>query len=283
MRIFLACVAAFGMMAVGSNGQAQEPKAGQTVQFDLLVADVSAATIGEGEVTAAKILDLAQQGKLDAAARIQLTVLEDQSASAHFSEQVPVESGRTFGPGGQGGPRSAATYNTQSFGTRVDVQARVEQDGAIVLALQAERTRLVANRPAGEEGGAANIAATKTTQARVQTTARAKSGTPAIVGSQQLGVGKEAIHTYFVLTASVPEGGKTAAATPDSALKVFMLANARASEMGKVLREVLTSAPFKISADERTNSIIVSAPPEVLEIIRSLVTRLDEAQTPMTP
>ena len=88
------------------------------------------------------------------------------------------------------------------------------------------------------------------------------------------------MHTYFVLTATVPEGGKTAAAAgaAEATIKVMSLANARAIEMGKVIKEALTSLRFELSADERTNSLIVTGAPEVLEIIRSLVARLDTQQ-----
>jgi type II secretory pathway component GspD/PulD (secretin) len=282
MRYLTAFVAAFGLLATATSLQGQEAKAGTTIQLDLLVADVSAAALGEGEVTAAKLLDLSQKGKLDSAARIRLSVLEDQQASAHFSEAVPVESGRTFGQGGQGGPRSVPTYITQNFGTRVDLTARVEQDGMIVLQLQAERTRLIANRPAGEEAGAANIAA-RTTQARVQTTTRAKSGTPAIVGSQQSSVGNETIHTYFVLTSSVPEGGKTAEAAPPLVTKVFALSHARASEMAKTLLPILEGQRITLAADERTNSLIVHGSADVLDVASALISRLDEAQARLAP
>jgi|GEM_PF-4120759 len=283
MRYLIAFVVTFGLLAAASSSQSQEAKAGTTIQLDLLVADVSAAALGEKDVTAARLLELSQQGRLDSAARIRLSVLEDQQASAHFSEAVPVESGRTFGQGGQGGPRSVPNYITQNFGTRVDLTARVEQDGTIVLQLQAERTRLVANRPAGEEAGAANIAATKTTQARVQTTTRAKSGTPAIIGSQQSSVGNETIHTYFVLTANVPEGGKAAVAAPPVVTKVFALSHARAAEMVKTLLPILEGQRITLAADERSNSLVVHGSAEVVDTATALIARLDEAQARLAP
>jgi type II secretory pathway component GspD/PulD (secretin) len=176
-----------------------------------------------------------------------------------------------------GGGRGANLFSNQNHGTTVQATGRVEQDGTIVLELQAERSRLIANRPAGEEGAAASVAANKTVQIRVNTTTRLASGKPTIVGSQATGVGKDAIHTYIVLTASAAEGGKAAAAS-DAKLNFFTLANARAGDISKVLREALTSMPFTIAADERSNSLIVSGPPDVLEIIRNLVARLDEAK-----
>jgi len=280
MRYVMATAVALFLLAVGVAVRADEPQAGQVVSLDVLLADVSGAAVGDSEMTAAKVLDLERQGKLDAATRIKLSVIENSQGMVNFSEAAPVATGRQdFGGGfGGGGGRGASTaYSMQNYGTMVQVTARVEQDGSIVLNLQVERSRLVANRPAGEEGGAASIAATKTTQARVHTTARLASNKPTIVGSQQAGVGKEAIHTYVVLTASVPEGGKAAAA-PDIKLKFFQLSNARASDMSKVLREVLTSMPFTVGADERSNSLIVSGSPDILDIIQNLLARLDEAK-----
>jgi hypothetical protein len=145
--------------------------------------------------------------------------------------------------------------------------------------MDAVRSRLVTNRPAGEDAGAANIAATKTTQARVNTTTRVASGKPAIVGSQVAGVGKDAIHTYFVLTATVPEGAKAAAAAgpPAVQLKIFALSHARAADMVKTLRPVLEGQRITIVADERSNSLIAHGSEEVLDTAAALIARLDES------
>jgi len=167
----------------------------------------------------------------------------------------------------------------QNYGTTVQVTARVEQDGNIVVELQIDRSRLIANRPAGEEAGAAAIAATKTTQARVHTTARLASGKPIIVGSQQAGVGNEAIHTYVVLTASVPDEGKAAAVAPAPAIvtKVFALSHARAADLVKTLRPILEGQRITLVADERSNSLIAHGSAEVLGAATALIARLDEA------
>ncbi len=277
MRCVMGLVAAWSMLAAAATGWADEPRAGQVISLDVLVADVAGAALGEGEVTAAKVLELASQGKLDAAARITTTVLENTRAVVNFAESVPVESGRTFGPTDRGG-RGIASYSMQNHGTTIQTTARVEQDGTIVLELQAERSRLVTNRPAGEEAGAANFAATKTTQARVNTTTRVASGKAAIVGSQAAGVGKEALHTYFVLTATVPEGAKAAAAAPPEVkLKVFALSHARAADVAKTLQPILDGQRIIIVADERLNSLIAHGSEEVLEMAAALIARLDES------
>lgn len=275
MRYVMAAVVALFLFAMGATCRADEPKAGQVVSLDVLLADVSGAALGDGEITAAKVLELEKQGKLDAAARIKLSILENMPGVANFSESAPVATARQDFGGGRGGN----AYSMQNHGTTVQATARVEQDGTIVLELQAERSRLVANRPAGEEAGAANVPATKTTQIRVNTTTRVSSGKPTIVGSQAAGVGKDAIHTYVVLTASVPEGGKAGAAAPAPAAitKIFALSHARAAEMVKTLRAVLEGQRITIVADERSNSLILHGTEEALHAATALIARLDEA------
>jgi type II secretory pathway component GspD/PulD (secretin) len=279
MRYVIA--AALLLLAVGASGRADEPKAGQVVSLNVLLADVGGAALGEGEVSAAKVLDLEKQGKLDAAARVQLSVIENTPGVANFSETVPVTTGRQDGAGFPGGGRGGSAYSMQNHGTMVQSTARVEQDGTIVLELQIERSRLVANRPVGEEGGAATVAATKAVQVRLNTTTRVASGKAAIIGSQQAGVGKEAIHTYIVLTASVPEGGKAAAAAPAPAVvtMVFALSHARAADLVRILQSVLEGQRITIAADERSNSLIVHGAEDVLHVAIGLIGRLDEAQT----
>ena len=275
MRYVMASVAALILLGMEATGRADEPQGGQMISLDVLLADVSGAALDDGEITAAKVLDLEKQGKLDAAARIHLSVLENTPGFANFSESVPVATARQDFGGGRGGN----AYSMQNHGTTVQATARVEQDGTIVLELQVERSRLVANRPAGEDGGAANIAATKTTQASVRTTTRLASGKPVIVGSQQSGTGKDAVHTYVVLTASAAEGGKTAAALPAPPIvtKVFALSHARAADMVKTLRTVLEGQRITIVADERSNSLILHGSEEALHAATALIERLDQA------
>ena len=259
-------------------GKAEEPQAGRLVVLDVLVADVGGAALGEGEVTAAKVLELAAQGKLDSAARIQISALENVPSTVNFTETVPVETGRMFGPAGdRGGGRQMGTYNMQNHGTMIQATTRVEQGGAILVEMQAERSRLVTSRPEGEEAGAANLAATKTTQARVQTTTRLASGKPAIVGSQSAGSGKDAVHTYFVLTANVPAGAAAAAAAPETVTKIVTLSHATAVVMAKTIQSIMKGQRISLVADERTNSVIMHGSPEVLESAIALISRLDES------
>ena len=279
-----------GRLVTAGAFQAQEPpRTGQLISLDLLFADVAGET-GEGEITAAKILELEKQGKLQSAAHVKLATVENQESQAQFGENVPVMTGRMFGGGrgGRGGEvpagafpggEAGATYSMQQFGTTVHATTRIDQDGTILIHLQAERSRLIANRPAGEEAGAPSIAATKTGSTNARTTVRVASGKPVIVCGQQTGTGKEAIHSYVVLTASVPEGAKVSLG-PDEMIRVFTMSHARAADMVNHVRSVLGAAPIAVAADERTNSLIVSGPESALDVVRALVMRLDEAINP---
>ena len=67
---------------------------------ELLFGDVPDAVAGEGELTAAKILDLARQGKLESAMTIKLSLIENQAGSIQFGETVPLVTGRQNVPEG---------------------------------------------------------------------------------------------------------------------------------------------------------------------------------------
>ena len=90
----------------------------------------------------------------------------------------------------------------------------------------------------------------------MNTTTRVASGKPAIVGSQASGAGKEAIHTYFVLTATVPEDAKAAAAAPPPVkFQIFALSHARAADLVKALRPILEGQRITLAADERVEFV----------------------------
>jgi type II secretory pathway component GspD/PulD (secretin) len=241
------------------------------VSIDIVFADIS-GTSSAVEMTADRILELEKQGKLDAVARLRLATIELQKGVAHFGERLPVVASRAFRGGAAEGFGGQA-ISMDNYGTQVGATPRIEQDGTIVIDLQAERTRLIAARPSGEEGGAPSIAATRTAQVTSRTTVRVASGKPVIVSGQQAISGNNAVHTYIVLTASVPEGAKAAIA-PDTELKVFALKNAKAEEVAVVLTSVLEQ-PFRLGVDQQGNRLIVHGPPAVLQRVGSLLTDLD--------
>ncbi len=80
-----------------------------------------------------------------------------------------------------------------------------------------------------------------------------------------------------MIAAILPEGAKAAAIAPAKSPVFFALTKARAAEVLKTLQPILEGQNVTVGVDERTNSLIVIGSPEVLEIIRNLVARLDEA------
>ena len=100
------------------------------------------------------------------------------------------------------------TYSMQNHGTTIQTTARIEQDGTIVLELQAERVT-VGDQSSGRRGSERrqHRGHQDDTGPREHHDPRSQRQT----GHRRqpgVGRGKEAIHTYFVLTATVPEDAR---------------------------------------------------------------------------
>jgi type II secretory pathway component GspD/PulD (secretin) len=248
-----------------------EPTAGGSVSLDLAIVDIKGADLGDGEPTADKVLELARAGKAESSSVLKLAVLENLSATVHFSEIVPVITGRTdFG--GRGATNNVAMQNV---GTMVEVTARIEKSDQVLVELKAERSRIV---PVAADADPSTPGSTKTVQATIATTTRQTSGQPAIVGSRTTGGGEGQMHTFFVLTARLPPAAE-AAAKPAAlpVLKVFALTNAEASSLVKTLQPMFEGQKIRLAADVRTNSLVVHGTPEVIEVAAALIERLDKS------
>ena len=255
----MAMVAALFVLVLTVAAPGQEPKAGQPVSLEVVFADVGPAA-GEGEITAASILELEKQGKLDSATRIRLSLIENVSGSVQFGEMVPIITAAAQQEGFPGGRGGGAAFSRQNLGTMVQATARVEADGTVVVELTAEHSRLVTPKQADDP---AVSEPQKIVQTTLRTTVRVASGKPVIVGGQQSIAGKESASTYVVLTATAPDVAKAAAApaeVPAAIIKVFTLSNARASDVLKAIRPIVDERLI-FAADERTNSIIAQGGP----------------------
>jgi hypothetical protein len=219
--LFLAAACCVAVLSPGNAAWGEEPAAGGSVSLELAIIDIKGAALEGGEPTAAKVLELAKGGKAESSSVLQLAVLENLAATVHFSETVPVVSGRTdFG--GRGGANS---ITMQHVGTMVEATARIEKSDQVLVELKAERSRVV---PVSPDADTSMPGSTKTVQATLATTTRHTSGQPAIVGSRTSGEGEALVHTFFVLTARIPPTAQAAARpTADQMLKVFALANAK--------------------------------------------------------
>lgn len=270
--MFVVVAAAVNLTAIG---RCEDRPAGRPVMVEVLFADVPRAVAGEGELTAGKIVDLARQGKLESTMTIELSLIENQPGSIQFGETLPVVTGRQSVPEGfPGGRGGGATYSMQNLGTMVEATSRIEQDGTIAVQLSAERSRMPRPRPAADADAPPAIESRRISQTTVRTTVRVTSGNAEIVGGQAMTSADNSIHTYIVLTATVPDSAKAAAA-PEAALKVFALNHAKAVDLSQVIRTMLRNESITIAADERSNSLIISGSPDSLAIVEALVVRLD--------
>ena len=268
------CIAA-ALVNVANVGRCKELPAGRPVTVEVLFADVPATVASEAELTAARIVELARQGKLESNTTIKLSLIENQQGSIQFGETVPLVTGRQTVPEGfPGGRGGGSTYSMQNLGTTVEATSRIEQDGTIAIQLSAERSRLPKSRPPAEGDAPPVIESRRIAQTTARTTVRVTSGKPEIVGGQAMTSADNSIHSYIVLTATVPDGAK-AAVVPESALKVFALNHARAADLVQVIRTMLRNESITIAADERSNSLIINGSPESLSIVEALVVRLD--------
>jgi type II secretory pathway component GspD/PulD (secretin) len=59
-------------------------------------------------------------------------------------------------------------------------------------------------------------------------------------------------------------------------VNIFTLKNADARNLSRVVTDILGNRVTSVAVDDRTNSLVVAADKETLELIRKLVARLDE-------
>jgi type II secretory pathway component GspD/PulD (secretin) len=203
-------------------------------------------------------------------------------ARVQIGESVPVATARNlggFGRGAQGEGRPVSyTYNIQNIGTLFNATTRVEEGGAVIVDLQVERSHLApSDRPADEP--ADDIGRVKTVSLTSQSSLRLKPGEPTIAEGWQSTAGNETNGVFIVVTATVERGatGRPAEAERDAGaqLQVFVLGNAKADDMHRILQQVFGDRAIRISVDEGNNRIIVYAPQAQLDTIRELIQVLD--------
>src|SRR5882724_6007770 len=183
-------------------------KVGKMLTFEVLIADLLESI---DSPTAANILELERAGKLGFLTRLQLTSLEEQTASVQFGELISRVTGRSTtgfqafgrggpgGPGGAVGPQSTPIYSSINVGTIVQMTARVQDDGSIVAQLYVERSGLAG----GPETAFDPTAATppkSVERLMTETTMQLKPGEAQVIGGRQNILGKDANKTWIVVT-----------------------------------------------------------------------------------
>ena len=63
-------------------------------------------------------------------------------------------------------------------------------------------------------------------------------------------------------------------------IKIFQLKNADARNLSRVITQILGNRVTSVSVDDRTNSLIIAADKDTLELARALITKLDEPAKP---
>ncbi len=187
------------------------PAAGKSVSMEVLIvqlSDTGTAGANAPAPTRELILELEKQGKITSLTRLQLNTLDQQAATVQFGERVGVVTGRTAvsggaAPSGTGpGGRFASSIQFQEVGTLVESTPQVESDGAILLMLKIEQTRLNA-APEGEKNDPAAFIPPKTSITQCKTTLRVPMGKWVATGGQR-GEG-EPTQTWILVTAKVSE------------------------------------------------------------------------------
>jgi type II secretory pathway component HofQ len=250
------------------------------VTIDVIIASGPREVAG-GEMTPAALLELEKAGKLEWLTRMRLATVENDRAQVQIGERAPVVTGRVSRGGFPGGDGSQNVTTLINVGATVETIARVVDDGSIVINLTAEKTWLEpAAAPAeGGEGPPAPQPAQRTGTLTSKSTVRVQPGEPTLVAAQSSSSATGKSQIWIMLTARAAEGSKPATVDKAaSALTVFHLKFAKAADVAKVLEAVFDKQPLKISADERTNSVLIQASAVTMEMVKAILTQLDAEQ-----
>lgn len=290
-------VAALSLLLVGTPamGQIAAPKSsGQMVNITVVIAEFAAAgrtdaavDLRSAEDAGARLRELEEQGAITMLTRVMLTSLDGRMASVQIGERISVPTGRTMGGrrgGADGNPFPVQTsYTAETVGTMVTGRPQVQADGSVVVEFRAEKSRLVA-APAGEPAAAdaspADFQPSRLVTLSSESTVSIPSGGTVIIGGLESSSEGGSNQSVILLTASV-EGepaGEARASSDAKSVKVVHLRYARAKDLAAAIATVLDNSELHIGVDERTNSLLVRAAPEVLDTAEALLKVLDESE-----
>lgn len=278
------------------RGEVQESApAGKLVSLDLVIVEANKTgkskpviDLSNTEKIPEILKALEEKGEASVISRVRIAALEQQPCSVQIGESRPMATGRTASfPSGRG-ERSPGqiSYQFTNVGTNVQVTSRVEDSGDVVTQLSISASRLAPAEKPEEEGA---IVPGGTTTLSTQTTLRIPKDQGVIVSASQSNGNDESRETLIIASAHV-EGksaaasvdGKSANADVERVLKVYSLQNASAEQAAKLLNEIADS-PIQVTADARTNSLIVRTSNSNADEVTALLERLDstpEAEAP---
>ena len=196
MRFCIAGVvlAVVTMAGTGLHAQVASLPAGKCVSIEIVLAEsagpIQVATSDvavPAEISVDRIQELEKQGQLVSLVRIRVATLESCVASVQFGERTPVAESRSMGPRTRNGGGAVPTsFGMTKLGTMLSMTPRVEEDGAIILELQVEQSRLDGTsggeRASGEN---AEFVPPKVMTVTARSTIRIPAGKTVIAEAQQ--------------------------------------------------------------------------------------------------
>ncbi len=290
--IFLGCAIVAPLWA-----QEAAPNPQRQVSVEVAIVELSGhgERVGNSDADADKIAlrikELQTQGKVAGYSKVRLSSVEGHPASAQFGERSSVMTGRMARGGGApgggpGGGAFAASYSQVDMGTLVQVVSKIDENGDILLELQVEKSGL-ARAPQAEGDPPADGAAAATPPKTVTITAksmlRLQNGQTRVAYGMDNSSAKDGPETLILVTAwfdaaAAARAAERAAIEGQAELKVYQLKHSTAVNTAKVLTAVFREKSLRISADERTNSVIVQGLPAQLAAIEALLQKLDEEE-----
>lgn len=201
----LLCALMFSPLAYGqqanSRQTAESRAAGREITVSVLIADLTQPLENP---TASKILEMEASGKLRAATRVQLVLLDELPAAMNLGTRaVPrtVNIGDRGGFGDRGGPVGVTVQRPQpTTGVQLRVTTRIEDGGQILAEIYLERPDTAI--PEALLPSDASNDQRQNFAVSLQSTVRLKSGEAKLVSSRQSGVGAAQSSTLIVVTAT---------------------------------------------------------------------------------
>jgi type II secretory pathway component GspD/PulD (secretin) len=298
MQTFIRCLSiAVGLiLTTATCADEKDIVAGKLVSIDVAIIELAAPAerVGglEGEAAdkfVARLLELEVQGKLAALTRVRLSTIEEQTASVQFGENAAVVSGRNTMPARtrEGAPGIANTpvFTRQQFGTVVSATPRVEEDGAILIELQVEKSGLAKDaRVPGNAATEENAPLPRSVMINTRTTFRVQNGQTVIAAAMHAASDKDTTQTVILVTARTKalDGRGTTKRESKSresdarSIKIFHLRFTDARGVVDVLEKLMMDKMLTIAADQRTNSLIVNGAADQLTTIAAILIALDE-------
>jgi type II secretory pathway component GspD/PulD (secretin) len=244
----------------------QPPQPGRLISVEVVIADVTGEA---GEMTAERLAELEKAGQVKSLSRLRVSTLENAPSMVQFGERVSVVTGHTSF-GGRGSQNVTAQEN---LGTMVSVTARVDHDDSILMEFQAEQTRLAPTAARAEGENADRPAELPgTTTITTKSTLRIPQGKSVVAGSKTMRTAQGMTQTWILVSAHAE------AAAAESVLKILALKHAQGEAIAALLAGVFPPANLRVAVDARTNSLIISGSPTVLEKVVPLIAELDQAK-----